>query len=112
MCIPSAYAYIGYARNSNESKALYGLLVCTATIVTNIFYLDTVKLTAAGLILLDLSAAFDTLDQNWLLYRLQYEYGIVDTALQWYKSYLIGRKQTVTVKGHQSESTPLRYGVP
>ena len=72
--------------------------------------LDTGK--AAGLILLDLSAAFDTIDQNRLIDRLQYENGIVDTALQWYKSYLIGLKQTAAVKGHQSESTPLRYGVP
>ena len=72
--------------------------------------MDTGK--AAGLIILDLSAAFDTIDQNRLLDRLQYENGIVDTALQWYKSYLIGLKQTAAVKGHQSESTPLHCGVP
>ena len=63
---------------------------------------------AACLILQDLSTGFDTIYQN----HLQYDYGIVEIGLQWYKSYLIGRKQTVAVKVHKSEPSPLLYGVP
>ena len=43
------------------------------------------------LLLLDLSAAFDTVDQKKLLKILHNERGIRDTALAWFKSYLISR---------------------
>ena len=41
-----------------------------------------------AVIILDMSAAFDTVDHNLLLTILQNRYGITDTALQWYQSYL------------------------
>ena len=41
------------------------------------------------LVLLDVSAAFDTIDQNILLERLQHEIKITGTALDWFKSYLM-----------------------
>ena len=41
-----------------------------------------------AVIILDMSAAFDTIDHDLLLAILQNKYGITDTALQWYKSYL------------------------
>jgi len=46
----------------------------------------------AVLTLLDLSAAFDTVDHTTLLRRLQITYGITDTALVWFASYLHERK--------------------
>jgi len=49
----------------------------------------------AALALLDLSAAFDTVDYNILLQRLQTSYGINVSALQWFWSYLVGRTQRV-----------------
>ena len=64
------------------------------------------------LVLLDLSAAFDTIDQGVLLSRLKYTYSIKDSALQWYKSYLTGRKQIAVVEGEKSDPKPLKYGVP
>ena len=62
--------------------------------------------------LLDLSAAFVIIDHKTLLSRLESSYGICDTDLAWFRSYLIDRSQTVSVNGRYSPSTPLKYGVP
>ena len=64
------------------------------------------------LILLDLSAAFDTIDHNILLSRLQSRIGITDTALQWVKSYLSDRSQVIHLDGVSSDSCLLLFGVP
>ena len=64
------------------------------------------------LTLLDLSAAFDTTDHDLLINRLRDVFGIRDTALAFFWSYLSGRKQTVSVLGRESEPSSLLYGVP
>jgi len=51
----------------------------------------------AALILLDLSAAFDTVDYEILLQRLQTTYGISDVAHRWFRLYLLGRSQYVRI---------------
>lgn len=43
-------------------------------------------------VFLDLKVAFETIEGTKLLFNLQY-YGITDTALKWFESYLSGRKQ-------------------
>lgn len=48
----------------------------------------------AMLVLLDLSAEFDTVPRSWLLIRLQ-EIGLRGTVLKWYESFLSGRQQSV-----------------
>ena len=63
------------------------------------------------LVLLDLSAAFDTVNHHYLLDTLSH-LGICDTALQWFSSYLIGRQQRINIKGTLSDSKTLSCGVP
>jgi len=65
-----------------------------------------------ALVMLDLSAAFDTVDHDILLTRLQVRYGICGDALKWIKSYLEGRQQMVSVRSTTSTSTDLTSGVP
>ena len=48
------------------------------------------------LVLLDLSAAFDTADDDIHIHRLQSLLGVCGSALQWFRSYLRGRLQQVT----------------
>ena len=60
---------------------------------------------------LDLSKAFDTLDHNILLSKLQY-YGLTDTPLKWFSSYLSERQQYVELDGLKSSTAPINTGVP
>ena len=64
------------------------------------------------LALLDLSAAFDTLDHPILLQRLETTFGISGTVLHWFASYLEGREQSVKVDNVLSSPSPLQFGVP
>ena len=62
--------------------------------------------------LLDLSAAFDTIDHDILLKRLQTSFGISGSALSWFQSYLSGRKQRVKVNDFYSNQVTVHFGVP
>lgn len=64
------------------------------------------------LVLLDLSAAFDTVDHPILLQRLEHLIGIKETALNWFKSYLSDRTQFVHVNDESSMHTKVSHGVP
>ena len=64
------------------------------------------------LLLLDLSAAFDTVDHEELLSILYHEIGIRDNALAWFQSFLSDRVQSTCVKGSRSETRNIKFGVP
>ena len=64
------------------------------------------------LILLDLSAAFDTIDHDILIERLDLTYGIKGNALNWFRSYLKNRMSAVCINQSQSRKTEISYGVP
>ena len=64
------------------------------------------------LLLLDLSAAFDTVDINKLLNILEIEFGITGIALKWFHSFLTNRKQRVRINDSLSECLDVLFGVP
>ena len=63
------------------------------------------------LMLLDLSAAFDTVDQVKLLDILKFEIGVDGTALKWFSSFLMKRTQKVKIGNVFSLEALLKYGV-
>ena len=63
-------------------------------------------------VLLDLSAAFDTVEYEILFQRLETVCGIAGTALAWIKSYLADRKQAIKCGGAISATSNLTCGVP
>ena len=64
------------------------------------------------LVLLDLSAAFVTIDHQIVFHILEHSLCITDSALSLMKSYLDGRKQCVQIEGVISEFAELACGVP
>ena len=66
----------------------------------------------AALVLLDLSAAFDTVDHEILIQRLQLTQSIHCSVLQWFRSYLLGRTQHVCRGSARSSAVHLVCGVP
>ena len=72
--------------------------------------MDAGKVTA--LILLDLSAASDTIDHTTLLTRLGDWFAVTGKALNWFKSHLTGRCQRIRLGECLSSKTDLKFGVP
>ena len=62
-------------------------------------------------IFIDLQKAFDTVNHDILINKLNY-YGIRGVGNNWFKSYLSDRSQYVTIQGHDSELEPVSHGVP
>ena len=71
--------------------------------------IDNVLRTAG--IFQDSSKAFDTINHDILLHKLPH-YGVRGRALEWFRSYLSGRKQFVYIDGSESTLQPITCGVP
>ena len=65
-----------------------------------------------GICLLDLSAAFDTIDHSTLLHRLKTWFGFDGTTLSWLSSYLSSRSFAVSAHGSLSPTFSSSHGVP
>ena len=62
--------------------------------------------------LLDYTAAFDTIDHHIMLQRLRNRYVITDSALDWFTSYFANRQQSVLINNFASPSHNVNTGVP
>ena len=80
--------------------------------VHNYIIISTDKGEVTALTLLDLSAAFDTIDHATLTDRLSDWYGILGQAQIWFSSYLQNRQQFVKIEDTFSDKVTLSYGVP
>ena len=66
----------------------------------------------AALVLLDLSAAFDTVDHPTLLTILQRRFGVQGPALQWFTSYFSDRTHVFCMSGTESQPISVQRSVP
>ncbi|KAI2648772.1 RNA-directed DNA polymerase from mobile element jockey [Labeo rohita] len=80
--------------------------------IINDIHLNSDSCKISVLVLLDLSAAFDTVDHNILLERLENWVGLSGMALNWFRSYLEGRGYYVSIGEHKSKWTSMTCGVP
>ena len=69
------------------------------------------KKTPTLVMFLDLSAAFDTVDQAKLLQILHDDIGVRGVALKWFESFLCGRTQKVKIGDEYSSEVELDFGV-
>ena len=72
--------------------------------------MDSQKITI--LVLLDLSAAFDSISQHKLIQILQTRFQTQGNALNWFKSYILNRTQSVSIQDSFSSPSELKFGVP
>ena len=80
--------------------------------IKNEVHLSLARGEPTALVLLDLSAAFDTIDHNILLGYLKSWFGLGGTVLRWFASYLRNRCQAIKIGSTLSELSNLIYGVP
>ena len=59
----------------------------------------------------DFSSAFDTIDYPILVHRIHANFGLTDTILQWFSSYLTDRTHYVSLSNHCSDFAPVHSGV-
>jgi hypothetical protein len=73
-------------------------------------YLDKNK--AILMVLLDMSAAFDTVDHGILLQRLENVFGLQGPVISWFRTYLTNRTTRVSIGGDFSVDHVLTYSLP
>ena len=82
-------------------QSAYKALHSTETAFTSV-YNDIILSVGSGqnviLVLLDMSAAFNTINHEILLTRLHQHFGIRDTTLDWLRDYLHDRTQFVNIQ--------------
>ena len=108
-------SHINSSSTSNQHQSAYRKFHPMETALLKIHNdilasLDAGKVTV--LALLDLSAAFDTIDHTILLRRLDDWFGVTGKALDWFKSYLTGRCQRIRLGDCLSSKADLKCGVP
>ena len=107
--------YLGKNDLHEPLQSAYKIFHSTETALITITN-DTMLLLDKGedvfLVLLDLSAAFNTVNHTLWLAGLQKSFGIRGTVLQWFNSYLSDRTQFVNINEVNSTICDLLVGVP
>jgi len=106
---------VKYLKDNDLLQSAYRAMHSTETAVLKVLAdilmaLDSGDL--AMLTLLDLSAAFDSVDHDTLLNRLQKSYGLGGQMLNWFASYMCGRVQHVRTSAACFTPSAVLYGVP
>ena len=87
-------------RHQSGFRSLHSVVTCLLSNTNDWrFNLDEGKCT--GIVFVDLKKAFDTLDHETLSNKLRH-YGVKNTALKWFCSYLSNRRQCCKVNGESS----------
>ena len=103
-----------------ENKCLYSLQFGFRTkYSTNLSLIDITESIrsaldnrkVAGGVFVDLQKAFDTVNHEILIYKLNH-YGIRGTVNDWFSSYLSNRSQYVSILGFKSNTLNVKHGVP
>ena len=66
----------------------------------------------SGGVFLDIRKAFDSINHKILLRKMESQFGIMNTELHWFHSYLTNREQVCVVNGAISSSKRIVCGVP
>ena len=80
--------------------------------ITNDLLLNMDNQQISLLVLLDMSAAFDTIPHQMFLDRLKCAFGLSGSALKWFESYFTDRSQRVVINGDMSSTDELEIGLP
>ena len=100
-----------HAEHQSGYRSNHSCETATLTIYNDLLCISDMK-SKVILLLLDLSAAFDTVNHHLLLIKLKKDFGFEGTVLEWFTSYLNNRSFTVTIDKSRSNRCFLRIGVP
>ena len=108
------YAYLQEYNLLSTYQSGYRPLHSTSTClidVTNRLLQNIDKGQLTGMVFLDLSKAFDTIDHDVVLNKLM-ALGFSDSAIVWIRACLTNRTQSVCVNGVLSDPQSIAFGVP
>ncbi|XP_072024913.1 uncharacterized protein [Amphiura filiformis] len=98
-------------RNQSSYKQFHSTETALLKVKNDLLqYVDDSK--TVLLVLLDMSAAFDTVDHPILLQRLRDRFGMCDSVVSWFRSYFENRTTRVSIKNALSNEHVLTYSLP
>ena len=101
--------------HAKKTQSAYRPFHSTETALSKVY--NDLLLTADGgqvsaLCLLELTAAFDTVDHDLLMHRLERQFGLRGVVISWFRSYLSGRSFQVLYGGSTSSMVYIVCSVP
>ena len=100
-----------HAQNQSGYRSDHSCETATLAVYNDLLRVSDAK-SKIILLLLDLSAAFDTVCHSRLLWKLKGQFGIEGNVLKWFTSYLNNRSFSVSIGKSRSKRCFLRIGVP